>query len=39
MPLLDGMVATTALEHRLTVATRDVSDFRKAGVDVVDPFA
>jgi len=39
MPLLDGMIAATALEHRLTVATRNVSDFRKARVDVVDPFA
>ncbi len=39
MPLLDGMIAATALEHDLTVATRNVSDFRKAGVRVVDPFA
>lgn len=38
MPLLDGMIAATALEHGLTVATRNVSDFEKAGVDVVDPF-
>ena len=38
MPLLDGMIAATALEHDLTVATRNVSDFRKAGVSVVDPF-
>jgi predicted nucleic acid-binding protein len=39
MPLLDGMIAATALEHDLTVATRNVTDFRKAGVRVVDPFA
>lgn len=39
MPLLDGMIAATALEHDLTVATRNVSDFRKAGVRVVDSFA
>jgi predicted nucleic acid-binding protein len=39
MPLLDGMIAATALEHDLTVATRNVVDFRKAGVRVVDPFA
>jgi predicted nucleic acid-binding protein len=38
MPLLDGMIAATALEHDLTVATGNVGDFRKAGVRVVDPF-
>lgn len=36
--LLDGMIAATALTHGLTVATRNVLDFRKTGVDVVDPF-
>jgi predicted nucleic acid-binding protein len=39
LPLLDGMIAATALEHHLVVATRNVRDFRKAGVKVVDPFA
>lgn len=39
LPLLDGMIAATALEHGLTVATRNVGDFETAGVDVVDPFA
>jgi predicted nucleic acid-binding protein len=39
VPLLDGMVAATALEHGLTVATRNVSDFKPAGVKVVNPFA
>jgi predicted nucleic acid-binding protein len=38
MPLLDGMIAATALEHDLTVATRNVHDFQKAGVKIVDPF-
>jgi len=39
LPLLDSMIAATALEHDLTVATRNVRDFKKAGVNVVDPFA
>ena len=38
LPLLDSMIAATALEHDLTVATRNVRDFQKAGVRVVDPF-
>ena len=32
MPLLDGMIAATALAHDLTVATRNTRDFAKAGV-------
>ena len=39
LPVLDSMIAATALEHSLTVATRNIRDFRKTGVQVVDPFA
>jgi len=39
MPIKDSMIAATALVHRLTVATRNRSDFEKAGVGVVDPFS
>jgi predicted nucleic acid-binding protein len=38
MPLLDGMIAATALKHDLTIATRNVRDFDKAGVSVLNPF-
>jgi predicted nucleic acid-binding protein len=38
LPLLDGMIAATALQHDLTVATRNTRDFRRAGVKVLNPF-
>lgn len=38
MPVKDSLIAATALHHGLTVATRNVRDFRNAGVAVADPF-
>lgn len=38
MPIKDSMIAATALVHGLIVATRNGSDFGKAGVAIVDPF-
>jgi predicted nucleic acid-binding protein len=39
LPLLDGMIAATALVHDLIVVTRNTRDFNKTGVKVMDPFA
>ncbi len=38
MPLLDGVIAATALQHELTIATRNTRDFKKAGVKALNPF-
>ena len=38
MPIKDSLIAATALAHGLVVATRNRTDFEKAGVDVFDPF-
>jgi len=39
MPIKDSLIASTALVHQFTVATRNRRDFEKAGVDVFDPFS
>lgn len=39
IPVLDGLIAATALVHGLTVATRNLSDFERTGVPCVSPFA
>jgi toxin FitB len=38
MPIKDSLIAATALLYGLTVATRNVRDFRAAGARIVDPF-
>ncbi|MDQ2858819.1 MAG: type II toxin-antitoxin system VapC family toxin [Candidatus Eremiobacteraeota bacterium] len=39
MPTVDAMLAATALAYDLTMVTRNVSDFRHAGIPLIDPFA
>lgn len=39
LPVIDGLLAATALTHGLTVATRNVADFKHSGVNLVDPFS
>ena len=39
MPIKDSLIAATALTNELIVATRNASDFQKAGVRIVNPFS
>ena len=34
----DAMIAATALVHKLTVVTRNVADFKRFGVPMLNPF-
>jgi len=38
IPDVDGLIAATALEHGLTVVTRNVDDFVRSGVPVLNPW-
>lgn len=38
LPVIDGLLAATALHHNLTVVSRNVSDFARARVLVLNPW-
>jgi predicted nucleic acid-binding protein len=38
LPVIDGLLAATAMHHNLTVVSRNVSDFASARVAVVNPW-
>lgn len=38
MPAMDGLLAATALRHRLTIVTRNVADFEQTGLDLLNPW-
>ena len=38
LPIVDGLLAATALHYNLTVVTRNSSDFRNAQVQVLNPW-
>ena len=37
-PVIDGLIAATALENDLVLVTRNVSDFEALGVEMLDPW-
>ena len=39
VPSLDSQIAATAQRHQLTVVTRNITDFAKTGVKLLNPFA
>jgi predicted nucleic acid-binding protein len=39
LPVIDALIAATARVHGMAVVTRNVKDFKRAGVDVLSPFA
>jgi predicted nucleic acid-binding protein len=38
MPLIDSLIAATALHHDLVVVTRDEGDFAPSGVKILNPW-
>jgi predicted nucleic acid-binding protein len=38
MPIKDSLIAATARQHGLTIATRNIEDYKHAGVKLANPF-
>lgn len=38
MLAFDGLIAAVALQHRLTIVTRNIKDMQSSGADVVNPW-
>ncbi len=37
MPVKDSLIAASAIQHQLTIVTRNLADFRHVGVSLIDP--
>jgi predicted nucleic acid-binding protein len=38
LPVIDGLLAATAIVHQLKIVTRNVSDFTLPGLEVINPW-
>ena len=38
LPAYDGLIAATAFVHGMTVATRNTADYRRLGLEIVNPW-
>jgi predicted nucleic acid-binding protein len=38
LPIMDSMIAATAIEHNMIVATRNTEDLIRCGADVINPW-
>jgi len=38
MPIKDSLIAATALQHQLSIATRNIADYRHTVIPLVNPF-
>jgi predicted nucleic acid-binding protein len=38
LPVTDGLLAATGIEHKLTIVTRNTDDFLRSGVNTLNPF-
>jgi hypothetical protein len=39
LPAIDGLIAATCVEHRLTIVTRNIADFQRSGANTLNPFS
>lgn len=38
IPSIDGLIAATAVQHDMSIMTRNVSDFNASGVKLLNPW-